>query len=116
MRHLILFTLFFSAGCNDSAVADAGDLAPAADLATPPDLTPEKVPIEHVIVVVKENHTFDNYFGSFPGAEGNTMCKLKSGTIPCPRAPDRTPRDLDHGHDAALTDWDHGKMDGWKDV
>jgi phospholipase C len=27
-------------------------------------------PIEHVIVIVKENHTFDNYFGSFPGANG----------------------------------------------
>src|SRR5262245_39471021 len=29
-----------------------------------------QTPIEHVIVIIKENHTFDNYFGSFPGAEG----------------------------------------------
>jgi phospholipase C len=27
-------------------------------------------PIAHVIIIVKENHTFDNYFGTFPGAEG----------------------------------------------
>jgi phospholipase C len=27
-------------------------------------------PIEHVIIIVKENHTFDNYFGTFPGANG----------------------------------------------
>jgi phospholipase C len=27
-------------------------------------------PIDHVIVVMLENHTFDNYFGSFPGANG----------------------------------------------
>jgi phospholipase C len=30
-------------------------------------------PIEHVVIVVKENHTFDNYFGSFPGANGQTL-------------------------------------------
>jgi phospholipase C len=27
-------------------------------------------PIDHVIIIVKENHTFDNYFGTFPGANG----------------------------------------------
>ena len=27
-------------------------------------------PIEHVVIVVKENHSFDNYFGSFPGVNG----------------------------------------------
>jgi transposase InsO family protein len=25
--------------------------------------------IEHVVIIVKENHTFDNYFGAFPGAD-----------------------------------------------
>src|SRR5712692_6479493 len=27
-------------------------------------------PIDHVVIIVKENHTFDNYFGAFPGANG----------------------------------------------
>ena len=27
-------------------------------------------PIEHVVIIVKENHTFDNYFGAFPGVDG----------------------------------------------
>jgi len=27
---------------------------------------------EHVVIILKENHTFDNYFGTFPGAEGNS--------------------------------------------
>jgi phospholipase C len=77
---------------------------------------PAVIPIEHVIVIVKENHTFDNYFGTFPGAEGITTCKLKNGTtFPCPHAPDLG-RDLCHKHDCALTDWDHGNMDGWEDV
>jgi len=27
-------------------------------------------PIQHVVIIVKENHTFDNYFGTFAGANG----------------------------------------------
>src|SRR5687768_8439830 len=27
-------------------------------------------PIEHFIVVMQQNHTFDNYFGMYPGANG----------------------------------------------
>jgi phospholipase C len=78
---------------------------------------PAPIPIKHVVVIVKENHTFDNYFGSFPGAEGTTTCKLKDGTtFPCPKAPDATLRDLCHAHECALTDWNHGQMNGWEDV
>ena len=28
-------------------------------------------PIEHVVIIVKENHGFDTYFGKFPGAAGD---------------------------------------------
>jgi phospholipase C len=79
--------------------------------ASPP---PAPIPIKHVVVVVKENHTFDNYFGTFPGAEGTTTYKKSDGTVtPVPHAPDRTPHDLDHGHAAGLVDLHGGKMDGW---
>jgi len=27
--------------------------------------------IQHIVIIVKENHTFDNYFGTFPGANGD---------------------------------------------
>jgi phospholipase C len=30
-------------------------------------------PIEHVVLLIKENHGFDNYFGTYPGANGLTM-------------------------------------------
>jgi phospholipase C len=37
----------------------------------PPDSDPQpKTPIEHVIVLMQENHSFDNYFGTYPGADG----------------------------------------------
>ncbi len=29
-------------------------------------------PIQHVVVIMQENHTFDNFFGQFPGANGYT--------------------------------------------
>jgi phospholipase C len=49
--------------------------------------------IQHVVVIVKENHCFDNYFGTFPGADGMTM----------PRSPNPPPKDPDHRHSAWLT-------------
>src|SRR5262249_50849851 len=100
------------AGSGSSSPGSSGANAP------PPSGTPpagaSAYPIKHVVVVVKENHTFDNYFGSFPGAEGTTTCKRHDGTtFPCPHAPDSTPRDLDHSHDAGLADWNGGQMDSW---
>jgi len=33
-------------------------------------LVPGATPVRRVIVIMKENHAFDNYFGTFPGADG----------------------------------------------
>jgi phospholipase C len=75
---------------------------------------PITTPLKHVVVIVKENHTFDNYFGSFPGALGTSTCKLSDGgTVTPPQAPDSTPRDLCHEHSCALQDWNDGGMNGW---
>jgi phospholipase C len=41
-------------------------LLPAAATAAPAP----KTPIRHVITVMQENHSFDNYFGTYPGADG----------------------------------------------
>jgi phospholipase C len=30
-------------------------------------------PIEHIVIIVKENHSFDNYFGTFPGVNGASL-------------------------------------------
>jgi phospholipase C len=76
-------------------------------------------PLRHVVVIVKENHTFDNYFGSFPGADGTlkpdgtNVCTTPNGSGPCAQAPDAPTHDLCHGHACALVDWDEGKLDGW---
>jgi len=44
--------------------------------------------IEHVVIIVKENHTFDNYFGTLPGADGQRLA-------PAPNPP---PVDPHHDH------------------
>jgi phospholipase C len=31
--------------------------------------------IEHVVIIVKENHTLDNYFGALPGADGQQLAR-----------------------------------------
>jgi phospholipase C len=69
-----------------------------------PDGPSVAIPIKHIVVVVKENHTFDNYFGSFPGADGISQIQVGSTMITPPHAPDRTPRDLCHEHSCALQD------------
>jgi phospholipase C len=105
------------AGCHSSNPGDSpdaaqGDAAPDA----PPTPVPISIPIKHVVVVVKENHTFDNYFGSFPGADGTSQAQTSTGMIAPPHAPDQTPRDLCHQHHCALTEYANGAMNGWDQV
>ena len=60
-------------------------------------------PIQHVVVIMLENHTFDNYFGRFPGANGVTL----------PRASDPVRSDFNHNAAATAAAVDGGKMDGF---
>jgi len=108
-------------GCSEDLPAGGDDLAAAPDLATP-DLSPAsdlarpakiESPIEHVIVIVKENHTFDNYFGSFPGAEGTTLAQTSTGPVAVGRPPLQLLRDLCHEHQCALDDWASGTNAHW---
>jgi len=45
-------------------------LAPASAMATTPDLDQMLQRIEHIVVIVAENRSFDNLYGLFPGANG----------------------------------------------
>ncbi len=61
---------------------------------TQPSNTPRSGrPIQHVVIIVKENHSFDNYFGTFPGADGDATLA---------RAPNPPPSDPPHTHEAWL--------------
>jgi len=68
--------------------------------------------IQHIVFIVKENRTFDHYFGTYPGANGATTAVISTGqTLPLLHAPDPPPRDISHGWFDAIQAGDAGKMD-----
>jgi phospholipase C len=93
---------------------------PSADDDRPavsPQLRAARSHIKHVVFLIKENRTFDNYFGRYPGADGATTGKLKNGKmVPLKPAADSIIPDLGHNILEALRSIDGGKMDGFRGV
>ncbi len=80
--------------------------------------------IAHVVIIMQENRSFDNYFGTFPGVDGIPMrdgrpsvCLPDPALHHCVR-PYHDPNDVDDGewHDvwSFKIDYDHGLMDGFE--
>jgi phospholipase C len=76
--------------------------------------------IQHVIWIIQENHTFDNYFGTYPQADGippSTCLPLMPNAQQCVK-PFHMPQgqpllDLDHSWETAHAAYNHGAMDGF---
>jgi phospholipase C len=123
---LVLAWQFWPAG-GDGTTRRARNETPDAGAspggATPPSSTVgDDSPIEHVIFLVKENRTFDHYFGQYPGAdgatEGGTLTCSNTGcddgpTVPLKPAPYIQPHDLTHGFASGLYSINGGKMNGF---
>ncbi|HEY7282573.1 MAG TPA: alkaline phosphatase family protein [Actinomycetota bacterium] len=81
-----------------------------------------KNPIKHIVFLVKENRTFDDYFGKYPGADGATSGKgLASDDktqINIPLAPgiDEQPHDITHAFVSGILSIDGGRMDGFNTI
>ncbi len=68
-------------------------------------------PIKHIVFFIKENRTFDNYFGTYPGANGATTAVTSTGqVVPLLHERDQIP-DIDHSSQGAIMAYDGGKMD-----
>jgi phospholipase C len=92
------------------AMVLAGSLAHAQSPAVPKrnDITA----LNHFVFIVQENRSFDNYFGTFPGANGATSGKISTGqTIPLSHQGDQYPRDLHHAWEGTWLAVDNGRMD-----
>jgi phospholipase C len=102
----LLAALFF---LTSAASLVAQGTAPSKQrLQTPNGLTN----IQHFVFILKENRSFDHYFGTFPGADGATTATISTGqVIPISHAPDQLPRDFCHSWQCAVTATDGGRMD-----
>jgi phospholipase C len=82
---------------------------------------PARSGLDHVVVVVMENRSFDHLLGWLPGADGKQAgltytdgAGVAHATFPL--APDFQGcafRDPDHSYDGARVEWSNGACDGW---
>ena len=73
-----------------------------------------EIPIKRVVIIIKENRSFDNYFGRYPGADGAASGKTSSGeTVELTRARDVEDPDLGHEFHDGLLAVNGGRMDGF---
>jgi len=103
-----------------AAAVRSGAASPAPAAAATPDPIHK---IQHIVIIMQENRSFDSYFGTYPGADGIPMkngvpavCVNDPATGRCV-APYHDAADVNHGgpHGAkpAIADVDGGKMDGF---
>jgi phospholipase C len=110
-----------------SLVACLAGAACSNPIARPPSTTPPAAAgihkIQHVVVIMQENRSFDQYFGTFPGADGLpvqngqfTTCVPDPATGTCVK-PYHDSSDLNyggpHGQANATADINGGNMDGF---
>jgi phospholipase C len=81
--------------------------------------------IEHIVIIMQENRTFDQYFGTFPGAEGFPTDAAGNITVCVPNPytpgtcvkPEHDPRERQiggpHSYRAHVTSVNGGLMDGF---
>jgi phospholipase C len=95
-----------------------GAFSPAAPAPRTIAAAAASAPIKHVVVIMEENHSFDNYFGTFPGANGIPagVCLTDPSTHGCDppyHNPAGYSQDLPHHTSAGVVDINNGRMDGF---
>ncbi|MCI4330833.1 MAG: hypothetical protein L3K19_03165 [Thermoplasmata archaeon] len=86
----------------------------------PAAAVPGAWPISSIVIVFQENHTYDNYFGTYPRGDGTSGKPIALPAVPG-GPPSVTPfhasnppsSDLNHSWPTAHADYDGGKMDGF---
>ncbi|MEK6275750.1 MAG: alkaline phosphatase family protein [Actinomycetota bacterium] len=81
-------------------------------------------PVRHLITLMQENHTFDNYFGTYPGADGlppgtcmpRDVARRSAGCVKPFHVGGRPVRDLGHNATVYEEQFRQGRMDGFVDV
>ncbi len=127
---LVVDSLVVDSVVADTSVVDSVVVVDAADTSVvdsaPADTGPAVTNIKHVVLIVEENHTFDNYFGHWCTAptgsnptcnNGPSCCEAAPGTEPSGSSPialddsSNGGRDPDHTYACEWAEMDNGKMD-----
>ncbi len=127
---LLLLALTCACSSSPSQTNDGGsDAAADAPLPPPDDSCAGPCPqsnIKHVVIIVQENHTFDNHFGRYCTAAPGSNPTCNDGPACCEAAPQMDPsgatlgnlddgamgsHDPDHTAACETTEMDNGKMD-----
>src|ERR1043166_3591357 len=82
---------------------------------------PDNSDIEHIVVVMMENRSFDHYLGWVPGADGRQaglsyLDRTGTRRATYPLAPDFqgcAHPDPDHSYEGGRGEYNHGACDGW---
>ncbi|HKE37592.1 MAG TPA: alkaline phosphatase family protein [Candidatus Baltobacteraceae bacterium] len=73
-----------------------------------------KARLKHVVIIVQENRTFDNFFHGFKGATyANFGLASTQSKVPLHVTTLRTSANILHNWGQAITAWDGGRMDGF---
>jgi phospholipase C len=106
--------LLAACGGGRSQVLDNSGTAPAVIPHTLGRTGISGSPIQHVVIVVQENRSFDNLFNGFPGANTVQSGKTSTGqTIALQPVNLAVTYDPAHGHSNWVTEYDGGRMDGF---
>src|SRR5436190_6649325 len=133
MRKFVVALLGFvvlAGACTHNGKTSPTPSAPTSSIGAQAASLDTKTPIKHVVFLIKENRSFDTYFGRFPGADG-----VKKGleyhwftqvggkpdrnygtTTKVPLKPppgQRYPSDLPHDYSQWVLDYHDGAMDGF---
>lgn len=115
---ILLFSLLVIGTWEVSPRDITGKLA--ADQQETKQVPPGFNKINHVIWIIQENRTFDNYFGTYPGADGippSTCLPKMPGGKDCVKPfhmPEGAPSsDIVHQWEAIHSAYDSGRMDGF---
>ncbi|MEW6318258.1 MAG: alkaline phosphatase family protein, partial [Pseudomonadota bacterium] len=118
-------------GGDGSLSGDSGGASSTGSAPVPTQLVPPVLPgpaqsgIDHVVLVVMENRSFDHYLGWLPGAHGkqaglqfidafgNPQNSFRLATDPKYGFQGCGFADPDHSYEGARTQLNGGKMDGW---
>jgi phospholipase C len=106
----MLFVIF-AAGCSGRQ-APSNALPDTASVSSPAMGNPVRSHIKHIVVIIQENRSFENFFAGYPGANapmegsaGGKMVKLHQITFDGPN--------IQHTWKSSMTEWDNGAMDGF---